>query len=305
MTTNTQQLNDALAANYLLVSMSLRSWSGKRTDRTASDELIASKSATKDSGAFVKNLLASAGAELKVVHQLGNALRQFVYTQTLPWSAASDGALRGERLLATTKSMDFLRDLNGIKKEYDVAVSGLVAVWPTRVQEAMRNLGQLADASDYPSATELPEMFSMNVELRPVPSVADFTRLNVPSALAQALGDRHIHQAELQVENAMRDLRDRLTTELQRISTQLGKHARGEKTRLYDSLVTNMQNLVGLARNMNVMNNPQLAGLADKIESQLLQAPVDSYRANVTLAETASKAAQDLAMEAAVDAVWS
>jgi hypothetical protein len=302
--TDVKQLNDALAANYLLVSMSLRSWSGKKTDRIATGELITSKQATADSGAFVKNLLASAGGELKKVHQMGNALRQFVYASTLPWFAGSEGAMRGERLLATTKSMDFLRDLSTIKKEYDAAVVELVTAWPTRMQEAMKNLGQLADAADYPSSSQLPEMFSMTVDLRPVPSVSDFDRLNVPSHLAQALGDRHMQQAEIQVQNAMNDLRTRLTTELERISTQLGKHARGEKTRLYDSLVTNMQSLVGLARSMNVMANPKLDELTTKIEQQLLAQPVDAYRSSISLAETVSKAAQDLALEAAVDEIW-
>lgn len=304
MTTDVQQLNDALSSNYLLVSMSLRSWSGKRTDRTASNELITSKAATADSGAFVKNLLASAGAELKLVHQMGNALRQFVYAKTLPWFSGSEGTQRGERLLATTASMDFLRDLNGIKKEYDAAVVALTAVWPQRVQEAIINLGQLGDPTDYPTAAELPSMFSMGVELRPVPSVSDFSRLNVPSHLAKALGDRHAAQAEVQVQNAMKDLRDRITLELERISSQLGKHARGEKTRLYDSLVTNMQTVVGLARSMNVLNNPKLDDLVTKIESQLLSQPVDAFRSSISLSETVSKAAQDLAVEAALEEVW-
>lgn len=304
MTTDVQQLNDALSSNYLLVSMSLRSWSGKRTDRTASNEIITSKAATADSGAFVKNLLASAGGELKKVHQMGNSLRQFVYAKTLPWFAGSEGMQRGERLLATTASMDFLRDLAGIKKEYDAAVVELVAAWPTRVQEAVKNLGQLGDLNEYPSAAQLPDMFSMTVDLRPVPSVSDFDRLNVPSHLAQALGQRHAAQAELQVQNAMKDLRDRIMLELERISSQLGKHARGEKTRLYDSLVTNMQTVVGLARSMNVTNNPKLDDLVTKIESQLLTTPVDAIRASVSLAETVSKAAAELAVEASLEEIW-
>lgn len=304
MTTDVQQLNDALAANYILVSMSLRSWSGKRKDTLASSELITSKAAVSDSGAFVKNLLASANTELKKVHQMGNALRQFVYAKTLPWFAGAEGIQRGERLLASTASMDFLRDLKDIKVEYDQAVSELVAAWPTRVAQAMTNLGQLANLSDYPDAADLPEMFSMTVDLRPVPSIHDFNRLNVPSQLATALGNRHMDQAKIQVENAMKELRDRIVVELDRISTQLGKHARGEKTRLYDSLVTNMQSIVGLARSMNVMQNPKLEELTQKIESQLLSNKVDQFRSSVSLSETVAKQASELAVEAAMEEVW-
>src|SRR6185312_16811019 len=72
------QLNDALASNYLLADIQLRSWSGKRTDKGATEELIASKNAAKDSGAFVKNLMASARDELDQVHRCGTAIRNFV-----------------------------------------------------------------------------------------------------------------------------------------------------------------------------------------------------------------------------------
>jgi hypothetical protein len=69
--TDSTSLNDALASNYLLVSFALRSYSGKVTDKTASNEVIANKGATRDSGKFVKNLLAGADGELKAVNQLG------------------------------------------------------------------------------------------------------------------------------------------------------------------------------------------------------------------------------------------
>lgn len=299
-----QTLSNALAGNYLLVDLQLRSWSGKKTDRGASDELIASKQATSDSGAFVKNLMASAGQELKTVHKFGGALRAFVYQSTLPWTASSDGARRGERLLATSKSMDFLRDLNNLKRDYDNSVMQLVAAWPQRVAQAMHNLSSLANLGDYPSATDLPAMFSVTVDIKPVPAVGDFTRLNVPAELAQALGDRHMAMAEQQVQNAMADLRERLVGELERMNTQLGKHGAGEKTRLYDSLVTNLQGVVNLARNMNIAGNTKLTELADKIEAKLLQHPVDVYKNDVTRAASVATEAQQLAVEAAMEELW-
>lgn len=299
-----QALSNALAGNYLLVDLQLRSWSGKKTDRGASDELIASKQATGDSGAFVKNLLASAGQELKVVHRHGAALRSFVYASTLPWTSASDGARRGERLLSTGKSMNFLRDLNNLKREYDASVMQLVAAWPHRVAEAMHNLGSLANLGDYPQAADLPAMFSVTVNIKPVPAVGDFTRLNVPAELAQALGDRHMLMAEQQVQNAMADLRERLVGELERMNTQLGKHGAGEKTRLFDSLVTNLQGVVDLARNMNVTGNPKLAELADRIEAKLLQHPVEVYKNDVGKSAVVATEAQQLAVEAAMEELW-
>jgi hypothetical protein len=296
-------LSDVLSANYMLVDMQLRSWSGKRTDREASDELIASKSATRDSGNFVKNLLASAGQELKEVHQMGNALRTFVYNNTLPWSS-SEGAKRGDRVLATVDSFRFLSELAGIKKEYDRAVIKLVTAWPQRVQEAMRNLGALADITDYPDASSLPQMFSVTVDLKPIPAVSDFSRLNVPAALANELGKRHQLLAQSQVENAMKDMQTRIIEELQRIHKQMTKVAAGEKTRLFDSLITNMQSLTGLAKSMNLTGNDKLQELVMKIESTIIHKPVAAYKDDQAAAAVLASTAQQLATEAAMQEVF-
>ncbi len=303
---NTQQLNDALAANYMLVDLQRRSWAGKKTDKAVSNEVISSKGATRDSGRFVKNLLAGADAELKAVQQLGNAVGAFVYSKTLPWSSNQDGSKRGDRLIAATASFEFLKELNAIKQEYDAAVQTLMAVWDQRVQEAKANLAGLEDITDdYPKAHELAEKFAINVDLRPVPTMSDFTRINVPPALAEALGERHAQQAEIQVSVAQDDLKRRLLFQLERMAKQLAKTGAGGKTRLYDSLVTNMQELVGLARTMNMRDNPDLAALADKIEQQLLKHPVDVYRNHPEQATAVAQAANEIAIEAAMENIWS
>lgn len=304
MSPDQTELSEALAANFLLVDMQLRSWSGKSTDRKASTELITAKNAARDSGTFVKNLLASANAELKQVHTRGNAMRTFVYGNTLPWSA-SDGAKRGERLLATAKAIRFLGDLNSYKKEYDDAVLELVNVWPSRVNEAMSNLGALADRDDYPDAAELASLFSVAVDLKPIPAMGDFSRLNVPAELAAALGQRHAMAAQVQVTNAMNDLRDRFIEELQRIEKQMTKAAAGEKTRLYETLITNMQVLVDMAKHMNLTGNSKLDELAARIEAKVLARPISAYKDNVALAATLAQDAKDLAVEAMSEELWS
>jgi molybdopterin converting factor small subunit len=290
----------------MLVDLQRRSWGGKKTDKSASSDVIAARGASRDSGRFVKNLLAGADAELKAVQQLNNAVGAFVYSRTLPWSGNSDGTKRGDRLIAATQSFTFLKELNNIKREYDAAVQRLMLVWDQRVAEAQANLGGLMDQSDdYPTAADLPERFAVTVDLRPVPHMNDFARVNVPSELAEALGQRHAQMAAEHVANAMDDLKKRLLEQLQRMAAQLAKAGAGEKTRLYDSLVTNLQELVSLTRVMNVNDNPGLKELADKIEVQLLSKSVETYRNSPTTAAAVAVAANTLAVEAAIEGIWS
>lgn len=290
---NLQELNDALAGNYMLVSVSFRSWSGKRTDADATQEVIKAKSAVQKAGSFVTYLLAEADDELKAVHAAAAMVRQFVYSNTLPWSLSQEGARRGERLIPTAQSMVFLRDLNALKKQHDDAVLALEQVWPQRVAQASSNLGGLAATAQYPDASELRKLFGITVELRPMPVVSDFARLNVPAAMAEALGERMAQQAKVQVESAMDDLRERLTAELNRMHTQLSKAGNGEKTRLYETLITNTQQLCAMARTMNLTNNQKLIDVANKIESSLLKYPIETLREDKTRAlEVAAAAAE-------------
>lgn len=302
--TDSNQLNDALAANYMLVDFELRSWSGRQTDREASSELIASKEASRDSGRFVKYLFASADAELTAVHQAGSALRQFVYRNSVPWSSNTEGARRGSRLIPATKAIEFLSALNAEKAKYDEAVRVLVSVWDQRVAEAQAALGKLANPQDYPASSEVASRFGMAIDLRPVPAVGDFSRVNVPAALAEALGARYASTEQALVANAYADIKERLLKEIQRMATQLGKAGAGEKTRLYDTLTTNLGQLVGLLRSMNVTQKPELNELADKIEQQLLATPVEALRNSQTKSAEVARSASQLAVEAAVEDIW-
>jgi hypothetical protein len=302
--TDTTQLNDALAANYMLVDLEISSWSGRQTDREASSEFIAAKGAARDSGRFVKYLFASADAELTAVHRAGAAIRHFVYHNTLPWSGNTDGTKRGSRLLPAVKAIEFLGALHAVKQDYDKTVETLVSVWDQRVAQAQANLAGLADTNDYPSAQQVAKMFSMRVDLRPMPSEQDFSRINLPAALIQALGERHAKSLSTQMENAHADLKERLLKEIQRMATQLGKAGAGEKTRLHDTLNTNLQGLVGLLRTMNATGKPELNALADRIEKELLSVPVDAFRNSKAKAAEVAQAASQIALDAAMKEVW-
>jgi hypothetical protein len=295
--TDATDLNDALASNFMVVDLTLKSWTGNMTDREASSEVITQKGATKDSGKFVKYLFASADGELQAVHTSARVIRDYVKQETSPWQGSY-------RLLAAVKAITFLSKLSGFKQDYDSTVVALAGVWDARVQQAIANLGGLADAADYPSSAEVAAMFGMTIDLLPVPSEQDFSRINLPSAVITALGERHATMLEKQMQDVHTNLKENLLKEIQRMAKQLGKAGAGEKTRLYDSLVGNLQAQVAMLRTMNASGSPELNALADKIEQQLLATPVEAFRNSPAKAAEVAALAQNLAVEAAMESVW-
>jgi hypothetical protein len=147
-------------------------------------------------------------------------------------------------------------------------------------------------------------MFGVRVDLLPVPAQSDFTRLNVPSALIEALGQRHAKTLESQMQNAMGDLKERLLECVGRMSKQMGKAGAGEKTRLYDSLNTNLSGMVDLLRTMNATQKPELTALCDRIEKELLAVPIAAIRTSPAKAAEVAASAHAIATDAAIQSVW-
>jgi hypothetical protein len=299
-------LNDALASNYMLVRISFRAWGGERINHKITDEVVNAKHATADAGKFRMKLLASADSELKAVKAQIVALRSFVYSRTLPWTLNDEGSKKGARLIATADAMQFIADTRDMKRGYDEAVLALQSVWDDRVEQAILNLGEMGqtvDRSVYPPATEIPSLFNVEIELHPMPTVTDFNRLTIPAQLAEALGQRLASQTQTQVNNAMTDLRDRLAEEVQRMATQLGKAGAGEKTKLYESMLTNTQSLCALARSMNLTGSERFGTLIDKIEQDLLRYPIDMLREDKATAAMVSETAKQVLTEIS-DVEW-
>lgn len=301
--TDTKAISDSLTASYMLVEVEIRSYSGNRIDRAVSEEVINNKGAQRDAGKFVKYLFAGADHELKAVQAQGARIRQYIYDNSLPWSNNSDGIKRGARLIPATQAIEFLGEISKIKKEYDAAVLQLQSVWDARITEACTRLGSMADKAEYPMSDQVPSLFGVIVDLRPIPAMEDFSRINVPANLAAALGARGAEADLKRMEGAMEDLKGRVLESVQHMADALGKHGAGEKTRLYESMQTNLKSHLNLVRAVGA-TKPELIELADKIDAALLQRPVESLRTDKAAAAEVAQAASALAIDVAVEDVW-
>lgn len=287
MTDDTQidvTLSSTLTSNFMLASLKLRQWNARKTDRDATDDLLAQKGAASNSASVIKSLLAGNDKELKDVHSAYTRVRTWFYASTLPWTSDNQGAQRGDRLVPVPQAMGFLGEFATLKAESTAALDKFLAVYDTAVANAAVSLGQLYDPNAYPSKDVVEGMFGMALEVNPLPEVEDFSRISLPAQLTEGLKDIYAQRAQSQVDVAVEDLQSRLLKELDRVATQLGKVARGEKARLHKSLITNVQGFVRLARSMGDLS-PDLAELADKVDTSVLSyGNVNAFKENAALA---------------------
>ncbi len=265
--TDNHDINDALKGNYLLVNLSISRWNASKPDKDLAIEAATAHGATPEAVRVTKKLMAGADAELNEVNKSLNAIRTYVYAVSLPWAGNDEGAKRGPRLIPTVKSLDILRQLRVYKNNFNQAMTDFKNVYTQRMSQALHNQGGLADPTQYPDVSELDDMFQVRMDIEPVPTVGDFSRMSLPAEVATALGKRMAGRQSKVIENAMADLTNRIVSAVSNMAAQLHKHANGEKTRLYGSLVDNVRGLLDLLKTSNLTNDPDLDELATMMDS--------------------------------------
>ncbi len=305
MEDNNVNIGEVLANNYMLAKLNVRIWSGRKTDKAASAELLADKGAVANAAAVVKQLLAGNDTKLKETAAAFTRIRSFFYESTVPWTTASVGAMKGDRLISTQKSITFLSDFAKMKNEAITVLNEFLQEYDAAVQASAVSLGALYDASQYPHKAEIATLFGAEMSLNPLPEATDFDRLtNIPAELADGLKGLYERNMEAQMDNALSDVQKRLLSELERMDTQLSKVAKGEKTRLFKSMVSNLKHLTGMTRSLNFANNPAIEAIADKIETHLLAYEVDAYKENAALAGKSAKVAASVAEDVRDEDIW-
>lgn len=290
-TLNPSDLNDVLKSNYVLLTVQMRRWSANRPDAQLAAELAAKHGGTADMFKAGKKLMASV-PEYKALDKALNAIRTYSYGVTLPWSNASNGAaLRGPRLCPATRVLEVIQHLKALQDEVPIRLDELKAVYPQRVAEALAKQGTAADPSQYPDVSELDELFGVTVDIEPVPTMGDFSRMNIPAAAAAGLGQRMAKRQAAVVENAMADLKARTVEAVGNMATVLGKFADGEKTKLYESLVGNVQTMADMLRHSNLTGDPAVAELSKRMD-ELVAHDIKTLRANPGVARDVAEKAK-------------
>jgi hypothetical protein len=154
------------------------------------------------------------------------------------------------------------------------------------VSAAAFQLGDLFNRDDYPTVDEIAKKFRFAYTFSPVPVAGDF-RIDIAEQAKAELVEQYEKQFQSRINNAMRDLWERLHECLTHMSERLANEDDGTRKKFHKTLVSNAAELVALLQRMNIAQDPQLESarrqLADAligVDSDTLK-DVDTVRANV------------------------
>jgi len=269
----------------MLVEFNASVWTARKLDKTTTDEVVATKHAAARDAARVNVHLLAGRTELEVIQQAVGRARQYVYDKTSPWSDS------GLRLLPNISFMAFTEKLDDFEHEFTALVKSFVTIYPTLITAQAMALGDMFKRDAYPTANEIMTKFSFRVNYMPVPTSGDF-RVDVGNAAQAELKAKLDKLTQERIDNAMSDVRERLSAHLKRMSDRLTTdYVQGEAKprRFHDTLVEGALELCDLTKALNIVNDPALETARRDLEQVLVGVTPTELRRNEAVRQDVKK----------------
>lgn len=265
--TTTSASAPSISSSAMLVELNISTWTGRKFDKTVSQEIDQAKHTTTRAGNYHKNLIADEPKFININKFAGNT-RTYHYYATMPWSDS------GLRLLTTTMFFEYQTKITEYQQKFYTLVEEALADWDNMISRAQIKLGALFNPEDYPSKDEIRTKYRLNVRFTPVPDAGDF-RVDVGNDARQQLKEQYELAYQENLTQAYADVWQRTYDALKNMSDKLA----GEKKQIFrDTLVSNVREMVELLDKFNITDNADMRKAKTKLESVMLGITPDALR---------------------------
>jgi len=277
---NPEHTAPSIGSSAMLVDMSISTWTGRKKDKKASEDVTDANFAASGVASVHKKLLADC-QELVAVQKFTANSRNMHYAMTMPWSKT------GLALLPTAQYFKYHQAMTDIQNEYWRLVDTFLQGYEWEITQASAKLGDLFNRDEYPTLDSLRSKFAFNLSYVPLPDAGDF-RIDINNEANEQIKDHYQSYYAAQLDNAMNDVWTRLHKALAAMSERLDyspsatTKADGKKT-FRDSLVGNVLDMVELLNVCNVSGDSQMNAARMKLEDALRGVNADALREDAHL----------------------
>jgi hypothetical protein len=251
----------SISSASMLVELSISTWTARKLDKSASADVTARNSAARGTANVNKKLLGDC-EELVALQKFAGNVRTMHYSMTMPWSDT------GMRLLPTAVYFKYHQQMTALQNEFARLVDAFLDAYDWEVVQAQSKLGTLFHRDEYPSVDSLRDKFGFRMSYIPLPDAGDW-RVDMERDAQDALKQQYADFYRKQVEGAMRDVWERLHTEITRFIKQLDVDAEGRKGKIFDSTMEHVLHLTNMLEAANFTNDPNLQLAQHKIRAAL------------------------------------
>lgn len=270
----------SISSSAVLIDLSIGSWTGRKLDKKASDDITTSNGAAVGVARVNKKLLGDC-AELDAVQKFAANARNTHYSMTMPWSDL------GLRLCPTAQYIGkYEKVMSELQTEFWRLVKVFLDAYQWEIQSAQLKLGTLFNPDEYPTVEALASKFKFRYVPIPLPDAGDW-RLDIGNEAAAVLKTEYEGYYAKQLQDAMGDVWKRAHTALAKMSERLDYADHETKKVFRDSLVDNVQEIVELLGTCNMTNDPVMTRAQQQLSVAMQGITPDALREDAYLrAET-------------------
>ena len=273
-----------LQSSAMLVELGISTWTARKLDKRASDDITSQNHADKGMANVNKRLLSC--DELTAVQKFAANTRTSHYAMTLPWSDS------GLRMLPTAKYFAYQKSITQLQTEFFNLVEKFLARYEWLINETQIKLGDMFDPSEYPSNDTVRGKFGFRINYVPLPEAGDF-RVDIGNQQADELRTQYAAFYSNQLERAMGDLWSRAYESLTRMSERLD-YADGEQKKVFrDTLVSNVIDLIDMMDTMNVTGDPTMQLQQRRLKQAMRGVTPEALREDAYLRSETKKAVDE------------
>ena len=262
----------SIATSAMMVELNISCWTARKLDKNVPKDIDAVKNTKVRAGNYHKHLLAGNPHHEAVVKYAASS-RLWNIKQTIPWSDSGPRIVTMENLF----NGGYKQELDNRKAEFERLVDVFLGVYPTLISAAAFQLGDLFDREEYPQPEVIRSKFRFNYTLTPIPTANDF-RIEIGEQAKRELVEQYEAAFNERLNNAMRDVWDRLYECLTHMSERLADDEAGNRKVFHGTLLTNARELIDLLAKLNVTGDAKLEEARRDLQNALLNTEIDTLK---------------------------
>lgn len=240
--------------------------------KTLTSESAANHKADKSrtSGTIVK---LTSEARAKIVNAINEATAIFK-ANCLPWED------RGSWLLPVVRLSYVQKEMDRIRNNFMDALQELLDNYDSLQADYYRALpGVLSQEVPFPTKQQLADAFGLDFYITALPNTADVRLNHISTKAVDELRESMQADMDKRLGNTRQAIVDRLTDNVKTLHTQTAD----KESRLFKSLVTNIEEDCDVLPSLNLTKDPEIDRLIKRVRTELSSLDIDSLKQNAKL----------------------
>lgn len=239
-----------LEERTILVQLKISTWTGRKKDKSTTEEVLHTAKAEKDAGSWWTYLVPK--SVITSIETKAHRIRQIHYQYTLPW-------IENARILPLEAFLEYQEQIAKAIGDFNAAVDQFLAEYPTKMEQYRQRLGKLSQTASLPSVEEIKGRFKVSIDTLPFPSIKDF-RVDISNQIIEEQIKQQVEKTiGEKIQSALQELYGRMAVLLAKVKNKLDSKGLREAT------IENLTDFCRIGIKLNFAKNSEFETICKQI----------------------------------------